>query len=426
MNRFSDARFSDVWAREILLAVFHAAVKSADPFTTLAAHLPQKPKGRCVVVGAGKASARMAAAVEAAWPDVPLTGVVATRYGHAQPTARIEVIEAGHPVPDANSEAAARRILQALSHLGPSDLVLMLASGGGSATMALGAGGSTLADKADVTRQLLASGAPIHEINAMRRYLSAVKGGRLAAAAAPARIVTLVISDIPGDNPADVASGPTLGAPPSASQVREITARYRLTLPETVAAYIGRNLPPPEPAEGEVHVIASAMTALRAAADVARGANLTPLILGDAIEGEATALGVVMAGIAKSCARHGQPAAAPALLLSGGETTVTLANSAGGRGGRNQEFLLSLALSLHEHPDIWALAGDSDGIDGTENAAGAIVTPDTLRRAASAGLDLRNLLARHASYDAFAALGDLVVTGPTFTNVNDIRAILIG
>jgi hydroxypyruvate reductase len=420
MSRFPDAR-----AREILLAVFQAAIRSADPFVTLAAHLPQKPHGRCIVVGAGKASARMAAALETAWPDVALTGVVATRYGHAVPTRRIEVIEAGHPVPDANSERAARRILEAVAGLGPADLVIMLASGGGSATMALGADGITLADKAAVTRQLLACGAPIREINAMRRYLSAVKGGRLAAAAAPARIVTLVISDVPGDDPADVASGPTTGIPPDAECVREIVKRYRLDLPDNIAAYIARETPPHQTARGEVHVIASAMTALRAAAECARGLGLAPLVLGDAIEGESKELGIVMAGIAKSCARYGTPAAPPALLLSGGETTVTVPHSGGGRGGRNQEFLLSLALALEGQPDIWALAGDSDGIDGTEDAAGAVVAPDTLRRAAKAHIDMRDLLARHASYDGFAALGDLIVTGPTFTNVNDIRAILI-
>jgi len=421
MSRFPDAR-----AREILLAVFQAAVKSADPFVTLAAHLPQRPHGRCIVVGAGKASARMAAALEAVWPEVALAGVVATRYGHAEPTARIEVIEAGHPVPDANSERAARRILETVSGLGPNDLVIMLASGGGSATMALGADGITLADKAAVTRQLLACGAPIREINAMRRYLSAVKGGRLAAAAAPARVVTLVVSDVPGDDPAEVASGPTAGLPPDAEYVREIIKRYRLDLPESVAAYIARKAPPRQAAHSEVHVIACAMSALHAAAECARGFGLAPQILGDAIEGESRELGIVMAGIAKSCARYGVPSAPPALLLSGGETTVTLPRGGGGRGGRNQEFLLSLALALQGQPDIWALACDSDGIDGTENAAGAIVAPDTLRRAAKAHLDMRDLLARHMSYDGFAALGDLIVTGPTFTNVNDIRAILIG
>ena len=410
----------------MLLAVFRTAVSSADPFAVLPAHLPPKPRGRCIVVGAGKASARMAAALESAWPEVALTGVVATRYGHVVPTAQIEVIEAGHPVPDANSERAARRILDAVSALGPSDLVIMLASGGGSATMALGADGITLADKAKVTRQLLACGATIHEINAMRRYLSAVKGGRLAAAAVPARVVTLVISDVPGDDPAEVASGPTVGAPPDAERVRDIVRRYRLDLPESVALYIAREQPLHPAAHGEVQVIASAMTALCAAAECARGFGLTPLILGDAIEGESRELGIVMADIAKSCARHRTPAAPPALLLSGGETTVTLPRGSSGRGGRNQEFLLSLALALQGQPDIWALAGDSDGIDGTEDAAGAIVAPDTLQRAARLQIDLRDLLARHASYDGFAALGDLVVSGPTFTNVNDIRAVLIG
>ncbi|MDE3114399.1 MAG: glycerate kinase [Pseudomonadota bacterium] len=421
MSRFSDAR-----ARELLLAVFRAAVKSADPFAVLPAHLPQKPRGRCIVVGAGKASARMAAALEAAWPDVALTGVVTTRYHHAVPTARIEVIEAGHPVPDANSERAARRILETVSGLTASDLVIMLASGGGSATMALGIDGITLADKANVTRQLLACGATIHEINAMRRFLSAVKGGRLAAAAAPARILTLVISDIPGDDPAEVASGPTIGVPPDAECVREIAKRYRLDLPASVAAYMAREAPLHAAVHGEVHVIATAMTALRAASECASGFGLAPMILGDAIEDESKDLGIVMAGIARSCIRHGLPAAPPALLLSGGETTVTLPRGGGGRGGRNQEFLLSLALALQGQSEIWALACDSDGIDGTEDAAGAIIAPDTLQRAAKAKIDLADLLARHASYDGFAALGDLIVTGPTFTNVNDIRAVLIG
>ena len=419
----------DAQAREILRGVFAAAVAAADPRRVLAAHLPPRPTGRCVVVGCGKSAAVMAAAVEDAWPDVPLTGVVVTRYGHAVPTRRIAVIEASHPVPDANSEAAARRIVAAISGLGPDDLVLALISGGGSALMALPAPGVTLADKQAMNAALLASGATIGEMNTVRRHLSAIKGGRLAAAAAPARVVTLAISDVPGDDPAVIASGPTVADPTSYADVSALLARYDISptpgIARRLAAASDETPKPGSLPAGDFHMIATPAMALAAAAAAARAAGLTPLILGDALEGEASAAGTLMAGIARSVRRHGQPLAAPALLLSGGETTVTIGRGPAGRGGRNTEFLLALAVALGGDAGIWAIAGDTDGIDGTEDAAGAVIAPDTLARARAAGLDARALLAAHDSYSLFDAIGDLVRTGPTLTNVNDVRAILI-
>ena len=421
--------WTDAQARAALHAVFDAAVGAADPRRVLRAHLPVRPRGRIVVVGAGKSAAVMAAAVEDAW-DGPIEGVVVTRDGHTVPTRWIEVLEAAHPVPDARSEAAARRILAAVQGLGPDDLVLALISGGGSALMALPAPGLTLEDKQAVNRALLHSGATIHEMNCVRKHLSAIKGGRLAAAAHPARVVTLGISDVPGDDPAVIASGPTVPDPTSFADARALLDRYGIPLPPKVAAHLDRGedeTPKPgDPrlAAGEYRLIATPQTALAAAAQAARARGLAPLILGDAIEGESAVLGTVMAGIARGCRRHGTPAAAPCLLLSGGETTVTIKGPAG-RGGRNTAFLLGLALALRGEADIWAIAGDTDGIDGTEDAAGAVVTPDTLARARAAGLDPAAVLARHDSYALFAALGDLVVTGPTLTNVNDIRAVLV-
>jgi hydroxypyruvate reductase len=409
-------------AREIALLrqLFDAALRAADARLVLPAYLPEKPAGRCVVVGAGKAAAAMAAAVDAAWPDVHLSGVVVTRYGHAVPAGRIKVLQAGHPVPDANSEAAARRIMAAVSGLGPDDLVLALISGGGSALMALPAPGLTLDDKIAVTRALLRSGATISEINAVRRRLSAIKGGRLAAASAPARLVTLAISDVPGDDPATIASGPTVGGQDIDGQAEEILARYAIALPKG-AALLAR-----APAtEGTCSLIATPLKALNAAADAARSAGFAPLILGDALEGEARDMGRVIAGMAASCRANAMPVAPPAALICGGEATVTIGSGAAGRGGRNTEFLLALAMQLRAAPGIWALACDTDGIDGTEDAAGAIATPSTLERAAAAGLDPAQMLAGHDSYSLFAALDDLVVTGPTLTNVNDFRAILI-
>ena len=422
--------WDDARARATLRALFDTAVAAADPRKVLAAHLPDKPRGRCIVVGGGKSAALMAAALEEAWPDVALSGTVVTRYGHAVPTRRIEVIEASHPVPDANSERGARRLLERVRGLGPGDLVLALISGGGSALLALPAAGLTLADKQAINRALLASGATITEMNTVRKHLSGIKGGRLAAAAAPARVVTLAISDVPGDDPAVIASGPTVPDPSTFADARALIARYGIDPPPAVAGRLAQDADEtPKPGglpEGEFRLIATPMMALEAVAEVARGFGLAPLILGDALEGEARELGTVMSGIARSVRAHGRPLAAPAVLLSGGETTVTIGRSLAGRGGRNTEFLLGLAVALGGTPDIWAAAGDTDGIDGTEDAAGAVIAPDTLVRARAAGLDPRRLLDGHDSYSLFDALGDLIRTGPTLTNVNDVRLVLIG
>jgi glycerate 2-kinase len=421
--------WDDARARHLLRAAFDAAVAAADPRRVLAGHLPERPRGRCVVVGAGKSAAVMAAALEDAWPDVPLTGVVVTRYGHGVPTRRIRVEESSHPVPDANGEAAARDILAAVQGLGAGDLVVALMSGGASALMPLPAPGLTLADKQAVNRALLASGATIHEMNCVRKHLSAIKGGRLAAAAAPARVVTLAISDVPGDDPAVIGSGPTVPDPTTFADARAILARYGITPPPSVAAHLAAAAEEtPKPGSlphAHFTLIATPQMALEAAAAAVRRAGPTPLILGDALEGESREMGTVLAGIARAVRTHATPAAPPAVLLSGGETTVTIGSSAAGRGGRNTEFLLGLAVALDGAPGIWAAAGDTDGIDGVEDAAGAIVAPDTLARARAQGLDARALLAGHDSFALFSALGDLIVTGPTLTNVNDFRAILI-
>ncbi|GGF04104.1 hydroxypyruvate reductase [Aliidongia dinghuensis] len=419
--------WDDATARAALRRIFDAAVASADAGAAVLRHLPEKPRGRCVVVGAGKASAAMAAALDAAWRDVDLTGVVVTREGHAVPAGRIEIIEASHPVPDDRSERAARSILDAVGGLGPDDLVVALISGGGSALMTLPAGRMTLADKQAVNRALLASGATIAEMNTVRKHLSGIKGGHLAAAARPARLVTLVISDVPGDDPAAIASGPTVPDPSTLADVREIVARYAIDLPPAACAVLeeGRETPKPGERASDVRLIAAPQLALAAAADAARCEGLTPLVLGDALEGESRELGTVMAGIARSVRTNGLPVAGPAVILSGGETTVTIGRGPAGRGGRNTEFLLGFAVAMAGEAGVWAIAGDSDGIDGTEDAAGAIVTPDTLHRGRAAGLDARALLAGHDSYSFFRAVGDLVVTGPTLTNVNDIRAVLV-
>lgn len=424
--------WTDATAREALRRLFAAAVAAADPRTVLARHLPERPEtGRVLVIGAGKSAAVMAAAVEAAWPDADLHGLVVTRHGHAVPIAKIEVVEASHPVPDAAGETGARRMLGLVRGLAPGDLVLVLMSGGASALLPLPAPGLTLADKQAVNRALLASGATIGEMNALRRHLSAIKGGRLAAAAHPARVVTLAISDVPGDDPAVIGSGPTVPDPTSFTEARAIAARYRLDLPPAVAAHLDaaadETPKPGDPrlASAEYRMIATPLMALEAMAAEVRAMGLAPLILGDALEGEARELGTALAGIARSIRAHGHPLAAPAVLLSGGETTVTLRGPDPGRGGRNTECLLGLALALAGQPGTWALAADTDGIDGTEAAAGAIAAPDTLARARAAGLDPRAMLAAHDSHGLFGALGDLVVTGPTLTNVNDVRAILV-
>ena len=426
------APWTDDRARAALRHIFDAAIASADPRVVLARHLPEPPRqGRVVVVGAGKSAAVMAAALEDAWPEVPLSGLVVTRYAHGYPTRRIAVLEASHPVPDAAGAAAAQRILETVAGLTAEDLVLFLVSGGGSALTTLPAPGLTLDDLMAVNRALLASGATINEMNCIRRHLSAFSGGRLALAAHPARVVTLAISDVPGDDPTAIASGPTVPDPTSFADARALVAHYRMALPPAVAAHLAaaaEETPKPgDPRLGHIdyRYIATPMMALQAAAEAARGLGLTPLILGDALEGEARGLGQALAGIALSAHTHGQPLPAPCVLLSGGETTVTIGAEGHGRGGRNSESLLGCAVALAGAQDIWALMGDTDGIDGSEDNAGAIATPDTLARARAAGMDPRAVLAQHDSYSLFAALGDLVVTGPTLTNVNDLRAILI-
>jgi glycerate 2-kinase len=415
------AQIDDTTARRILRDLFDVAVASANPYKVLAAHLPEKPKGRCIVVGAGKASAAMAAALEAAWPDVELSGVVVTRYGHAAPTLRIKIIEASHPVPDDNSLVAATEILRGVQGLTADDMVIALISGGGSALLVSPLPGVTLADKQSINRALLKSGAGIGDMNVVRKHLSGIKGGKLAAAALPARVVTLVISDVPGDDPAVIASGPTVADHSTANDALAILNNYKIEVPPNLLTSLNalRTLPK---FEQDVRMIASPVMALKAAAKRAEQLGIAALILGDALEGEARELGKTMAGIAISTQTHGLPVNAPCVLLSGGETTVTIAGDQAGRGGRNTEFLLSSALQLQGASGIWGLAGDTDGIDGTEDAAGAIISPTTLKRA---NLDAKRHLSTHDSYSYFAALGDLVMTGPTLTNVNDFRAILV-
>jgi glycerate 2-kinase len=412
--------------RAALRSIFDAAVASADPRKVLASHLPPRPKGRVVVVGAGKSAALMAAALEDAWPDVLLQGAVVTRYGHKVETRKIEVLEAAHPVPDANSERAADRMLAAVSGLRPQDLVMALISGGGSAIMAKPAAGLTLQDKQALSESLLASGATIHEMNAVRKHVSAIKGGRLAIAAWPARVITLAISDIPGDDPRLIASGPTLADASTLADVHEIVARYKLPLTPNVAAYLSRAPETPKPGEiaEDVRLIATPVAALRAAAANAQDLGFTPVVLGE-LEGESRELGTIMAGIARSVRAHGLPVPSPVALISGGETVVTIGAGPVGCGGRNMEFLLAFALALDGAAGIWAIAGDTDGRDGSEDAAGAIVTPDTMQRAHDAQLDPRAMLEGHDSFTLFETLGDLVVTGPTLTNVNALRAVLV-
>ena len=417
----------------LLRRLFDAALAAARPATALPPHLPAPPRGRTVVVGAGKAAAAMAQAVEVHWPG-PISGIVVTRYGHALPCRQIEIVEAGHPVPDQAGLAAARRIAAAVAELGPEDLVLCLLSGGASALLTLPAPGLTLADKQAVTRALLRSGATIGEINCVRKHLSAVKGGRLAAAAAPAPMMTLAISDVPGDDPAVIGSGPTVADPTRFADARAILARYAIVPPPAVAAHLeAASDETPKPGDARLAgsryvLVATPGQALDAAAGVARAAGVTPLVLSDQIEGEAREAARVMAGIALQAAAGrlvvGERALAlPAVLLSGGETTVTVRGK--GRGGRNAEFALALAIALGGHRAIHALACDSDGIDGTEDNAGAAIGPTSLARARDRGLDLKALLADNDAWSAFHALGDLVVTGPTLTNVNDFRAILV-
>ncbi len=370
----------------------------------------------------------MARAVEEHWPG-SLAGLIVTRYGHAVPCRHIEIVEASHPVPDEAGRRAAARILDMVRGLGAEDLVLCLISGGGSALLSLPAPGLTLEEKQAVNRALLKSGATIGEMNCVRKHLSAIKGGRLAVAAAPARLLTLMISDVPGDDPSVIASGPTVADPTSFADAAAILEKYRIPASPAVLDHLRRGEDEtPKPgdarlARAESRIIARPQEALEAAARVAREAGYAPLILGDALEGEARALALVLAGITRQCVRHGQPVAPPAVLLSGGETTVTVRGK--GRGGRNAEFLLALAVALDGLPGVHALAGDTDGVDGTEDNAGAIIAPDSLARAARLGLSAQAHLAENDGYSFFAGLGDLVTTGPTLTNVNDFRAILI-
>lgn len=421
--------------RALLRRLFAAAVAAADPARcvppALAELLPAPPRGRCIVIAAGKAAAAMARTVEDCWPGDggQLEGFAVTRYGHGVSCQRIEVIEAAHPVPDAAGLAAAQRALASVRGLTADDLVLVLLSGGGSALLALPADGVSLADKQAVTRALLKSGAAIDEINCVRKHLSAIKGGRLACAAAPARVLTLAISDVPGDDASVIASGPTVPDATTCADALAILDRRGVRAPPAVRALLAAGTTEtPKPGDGRfegasTRIVATAGDALAAAAAAARAAGYAPLVLGDAIEGEAREVARVLGGIALSCARNGVPLAAPCVLLSGGETTVTVRGQ--GRGGRNAEFLLALALALGGHGRIHAIACDTDGIDGSEDNAGALLAPDTLARARAAGLDARGRLADNDAWGFFAALGDLVVTGPTRTNVNDFRAILV-
>jgi glycerate 2-kinase len=408
--------------------MFDAAIASAQPAVCIPRHLPVAPKGRLVVVGAGKASAAMARVVEDHWQG-PLSGLVVTRYGYAVPCKRIEIAEAAHPVPDAAGMCAAQRILELVGNLHEDDLVLCLISGGGSALMPLPAAGLTLDMKQHVSRALLASGATISEMNCVRRHLSAIKGGRLGAACFPAQVLTLLISDVPGDRPVDIASGPTVADPTTCADALGIVRRYGIEPPREVLEHLengrGESVKPGDPrlARAAVRTIATPQMALEAAAGVARAAGLAAHILSDAIEGEARDVGKVLAAVALQVAARDQPFSAPCILLSGGETTVTVRGS--GRGGRNVEFLLSLAIALEGHGRIHALAGDTDGVDGQEEIAGAYVSPDSLARARTLGLKPRDMLADNDAHRFFGALGNSVITGPTLTNVNDFRAILI-
>ncbi len=422
MDRSTTRIWDDASARALLRGLYEAAIASADPRKVLAAHLPSPPAGRCVVVGAGKAAGSMAAAVEAAWPDVPLSGVVVVPYGSSAPTRRIAVREAAHPVPDANSVAAAQEIMDSVSGLGPDDLVLALISGGGSSVMALPAPGITLAEKQATNRALLQSGLDIRTMNAVRKRLSAIKGGRLATAAAPARVVTLGISDIPGDEPAAIASGPTIPDEDASLDLTSVIARLAHLLPAAVVERLRATTPPPARTGNhcEFRMIATSGAALAAAAEVARHAELAVEILGDDLEGESREVGAAMATHALGLRTRAR------VLLSGGETTVTINGGRAGCGGRNTEFLLALCEALAGSAGVWALAGDTDGEDGASGgAAGALLSPDSLSRARALGLDAAAHLDAHDSGGFFDALGDLIKTGPTRTNVNDFRAILI-
>ena len=419
--------------RDVLLGSFGAALAAADPLRIVPRHLPPPPAGRTLVVGAGKAAAAMAAAVEAGWPGAaPLEGLVITRYGHGAPTRRIRVVEAGHPVPDEAGEAAARDILALARALGEDDLLLVLVSGGGSSLLSLPVEGIPMADLKAVTRELLASGAPIQDMNTVRKHLSAIQGGRLALATR-ARVVALVISDVTGDDPTHIASGPCSPDPTTFGDALAVLDGRGVRPPPSVAAHLARGaagaIPetpkPGDPgfARSDVRVIATAHASLMAAAAFVQARGITPMVLGDSVTGESREVAKVHAAIARQLRAHAHPFRPPVAVISGGETTVTLRGK--GKGGRCSEFLLSLAIELGGVAEAWALAADTDGIDGAESNAGAVVAPDTLARAAGRGMDPRRMLADNDGYGFFSALGDLVVTGPTRTNVNDFRIILV-
>lgn len=419
--------------RDFLAGLFHAAVLRAEPKRALADCLPKRPIGKTVIVGAGKGAAQLAASFEELW-DGPLTGTVVTRYGYATPCKTIKVLEASHPVPDAAGLAATEALFETVSGLSEDDLVVALICGGGSALLPAPPEGLTLEDEQQLNQVLLASGAPIGVMNAIRKHASRIKGGRLAAAAWPAKVVSLVVSDVPGDEPCQVASGPTLADAVSLSDVRSMVASRHIALPERIVAHLdsGRDLPPspddPVFARNEVRVIASARLSLEAAAELARRAGVEAVILSDAMEGEARDVGLVHAAIAREVASRDRPFAKPVVILSGGETTVTLRASDGkfGKGGRNTEFLLSLAATIDGAQAITALAADTDGIDGSQDNAGAFADTTTAERLRAAGLDAQASLSVNDAWTAFDAIGDLFVTGPTGTNVNDFRAILVG
>ncbi|HYE39153.1 MAG TPA: glycerate kinase [Ramlibacter sp.] len=427
--------------RAFLEHLYRAAVHRALPLHNTAPFLPPPPRGRTVVLGAGKAGGAMAQAVEALWPaDAPLSGLVVTRYHHTPPRPaglprRIEVVEAAHPVPDAAGLQAAERILALAHGLTPDDLVLCLISGGGSALLTLPAEGLSLEEKQGINRALLESGANITEMNCVRKHLSRIKGGRLAAACAPARVVTLTISDVPGDDPSVIASGPTVPDATTCADAVAILQRYGIEVPGAIMSLLEQGaLETPKPgdpvfAAQPVHMIATPQQSLEAAADAARAAGLDAHILSDEMEGESREVGKVHAALARAVAQRGQPFRRPCVILSGGETTVTVRKppegAVRGRGGRAGEFCMGLAQALQGQGGVWALAADTDGIDGMEENAGAFVAPDTLQRALAQGMKIDAFLARNDAYGYFQALGDLVVTGPTHTNVNDFRAMLV-
>ena len=414
--------------RALLQDMFAAAIEAAQPARCIPPHLPKTGPGRLIVIGAGKASAAMARAVEDHWEGA-LSGLVVTRYGYAVPCRRIEIVEAAHPVPDAAGMAAAQRMLAMVGNLSATDTVLCLISGGGSALLALPLEGISLEDKQVLNRALLKSGASIGEMNCVRRHLSAVKGGRLAAACHPAKVVTLLISDVPGDDPRDIASGPTVADAGTCADALEILRRYQMEIPAHVRTVLesgqGESVKPGDArlAGNDVRIIATPQMALEAAAAVARRAGIAVHILGDSLEGEAREVGTVMAGIARQVAAKGQPFESPCVLLSGGETTVTVRGA--GRGGRNVEFLLALGVALDGQAGVYALAGDTDGVDGQEEIAGAYLAPDSLQRARALGIRPKDSLADNDGHGFFGALGDSIVTGPTLTNVNDFRAVFI-